>query len=282
VTRLLAFRWHPVELAVIVVAWGAHRLVVTDRRRRRQVLGALVALAAAVLWPLGDLAARVSLTAATLQRLILMLLVAPQLLLATPTSVLARLTRPAPIDAVVRRLAHPGVAIAVVTIAGTATLAVPVVDWGARSVLGRAVVVVATLLVGLELWVPALSVVPGTRRLSAVARAGYLFASSLVVTSLSFVWIFARHPMYPALYGQHAILHLTPLADQQLAGFVAKLGAYAPMWAVAFTIVARAESRGAASDSPLHWADVERHLERADRQRAREARRREPGSTPSA
>ena len=98
--------------------------------------------------------------------------------------------------------------------------------------------------------------------------------AALVVTSLSFVWIFARHPLYPGLHHQEALLHMTPLFDQQLAGFVSKLGCYAPMWAIAFTIFARADERGVdLEESPLHWADVERALLRVDRQRERERRR---------
>ena len=111
-----------------------------------------------------------------------------------------------------------------------------------------------------------------------MARAGYVFVSALVVTSVSFVWIFSRHPLYPALHHQHALLHMTPLLDQQLAGFVAKFGAYIPMWAVSFTIFSRAEDQGIpVEETPLHWADVERQMERVDRQRAREARRRRRG-----
>jgi len=281
VSGWLPFRWHLVELAVIGVALAAHRIVVSDRALRRRALGALAALAVVVAWPVGDLAATVSLTAATVQRLVVMLLVAPMLLRATPMDVWDRLTRPAVVDAVVRRLSHPGVALAVVTIAGTATLTPPVVDWGARSTIGRDVVLVATLTVGALLWLPVIAAVPGTRRLSPVARSGYLVVSSLVVTAFSVVWIFARHPLYPGLSHQFAWLHLTPLADQQLAGFVAKFGAYVPMWLMAFAIFSTADRHEIPTEeSPLHFADVQREMLRVDRQRARAARR-DQGGTPS-
>ena len=161
-----------------------------------------------------------------------------------------------------------------VTVVGTLTLISPVVDWGAHSAIGRASTLVVVLAVGLILWLPALGVMPGARRLSPVARAGYVFVSSIVVTSLSIVWIFAKHPLYPALHHQHALLHVSALLDQQLAGFIAKLCCYAPMWAVAFTIFSRAEERGTpVEETPLHWADVERQLLRVDRQRERDSRR---------
>lgn len=276
-TSLLPFRWHIAEVMIIVAVGVAHHIVVTSKRERRLAQWALFALLVVTIWPIGDLAASVSLTVATVQRLVIMLLVAPLLLMATPTNILARLTRPRPIDTITRLLAHPGFAVVVVTALGTATLTTPVVDWGAHSSFGRDLVLIAVLFVGLVLWIPALGVMPGAKRMSPAARAGYVFASALVVTSLSFVWIFSQHSLYPALHHQHALLHMTPLFDQQLAGFVAKLGCYMPMWAVAFTIFWQAEDRGTPiEETPLHWADVERHLLRIDRQRERAVRRHQP------
>lgn len=273
-TGWLPFHWHFGEVLFVVGAGLAHHLVVRHAHLRRRAELALTILLVVIVWPIGDLAASVSLTVAILQRLVVMLAVAPLLLRATPTSVFEELTRPAQLDRVVRVLSHPGAALAVVTVLGTATLLTPVVDWGAHSAVGRDVVVVMTLIAGILLWLPAIHVVPGTRVLSPIARAGYVFASSIVVTSLSIVWIFARHPLYPALHHQRE-LHLSPLLDQQIAGFVAKLGAYAPMWAIAFVIFARADRDAvSAEETPLHWADVQRELLRGDRQRARELRRR--------
>jgi cytochrome c oxidase assembly factor CtaG len=274
VTSLLPFQWHVAEIVVVVGAGVAHHVVVTTTRERRYALLALVALLAVTIWPVGDIASSVSLSVATVQRLVIMLFVAPMLLKATPTAALARMTRPRLLDAITRRLAHPGVAIVVVTVLGTVTLSTPAVDWGAHSTFGRDLVLLTVLAAGVVLWLPALGVLPGARRLSPAGRAGYLFASSLVVTSLSFVWIFSRHSLYPALHHQHALLHVSALLDQQLAGFIAKFGCYAPMWAIAFTLFSRADERGEpVEETPLHWADVERQLLRVDRERERALRR---------
>jgi len=270
------FRLHPV-LVLLLVALGVwHVWWVRDQPRaavRRAAVGWLV-LASVVLWPVGDLAASVSLSVATLQRLVIMLLVAPLLVMSVSTGRLVALTRPEWVDVVTRRLAHPAVSMVVVTVVGTLTLSSPVVDAGARSTLVRGVTLVAVLSCGVILWIPALGVMPGAKRLSPVGRAGFIFVSSLVVTSLSLVWIFARHSLYPGLRDQQALLHMTPLLDQQLAGFVAKLGSYIPMWAVAFTIFSRAEDAGiAVEETPLHWADVERQLLRVHRGESRARRR---------
>jgi cytochrome c oxidase assembly factor CtaG len=91
------------------------------------------------------------------------------------------------------------------------------------------------------------------------------------------VWIFSHHALYPGLHHQHALLHMTPLFDQQLAGFVAKLGCYLPMWWVSFVIFFNADRDGVPlEETPLHWADVERELLRIDRQRAKTLRNHRP------
>jgi hypothetical protein len=177
VAALLPFHLHPVLLVLIVGAGVVHHVVVSSARQRRLALYALLALLIVTMWPIGDLAASVSLSVATGQRLVIMLLVAPLLLLSVPTELLGRLTRPAPIDFCARKLAKPGVAIVIVTVVGTATLASPVVDWGARSNVGRGIIIATVLCLGFLLWIPALAVLPGTHRLSPAARAGYIFAS---------------------------------------------------------------------------------------------------------
>jgi cytochrome c oxidase assembly factor CtaG len=273
----LPFRWHLVELVVVLGVASWHVAVADNRVARRRLIAAYATLMLVTVWPLGDLAARVSLTVATTQRLVLMLLVAPLLLMGTPTALLARLTKPAVIDEISRRLFHPAIAVVFVTVVGTATLSTPIVDWGARSEWGRGLTVLLVLFCGLVLWAPVVGLVPGVRRLSPAARAGYVFASALVVTSLSFVWIFSLHSLYPGLHDQRTLVHMSPLLDQQVAGFVAKLGCYLPMWVVAYVIFFRADEQGQpVEESPLHWADVERQLERVDRQRARALRRHRP------
>ena len=271
---LLPFHWHVVTTLVIVGSWVAHRRLVRDARPRRRATLGLAVLAAMALWPLGDLAASVSLSVATAQRLIVIVVVAPLLVRSVPVDLAARLTRPAALDDVVRIAAKPGVALAFVTVVGTASLTSPVVDAGAEHAWVRGLTLLADLVVGVVFWLPVLNVAPGTTRLSPTGRAGYLFGGSLLITALSFVWIFSRHPLYPALHHQEAILHLSAVTDQQVAGFVAKFGAYVPLWAMAVLIVARARESGLEpEETPLHWADVERDLERVDRR----ARRRRPG-----
>ncbi len=267
----LPWRLHPVVLLVVVGLGVTQVVTATSHRQRRDALGAAVLLLVGTTWPLGDLAGTVSLTAATVQRLLIMIAWAPLWLRSLPPGLVARWTRPRLVDAVARRLAHPVVAVLVVTVVGTVSLMPPVVDAAARLPFVRALVVAVTAVLGVLLWTPVVGIVPGARKLSALARAAYLFVSSLVVTSLSVVWIFARHPLYSGLHHQQTVVGMSALLDQQVAGFVAKLGAYLPLWLSAFVIFSRADRAGDANETPLTWHDVERHFERTRDEHPRES-----------
>jgi cytochrome c oxidase assembly factor CtaG len=273
----LPFHVHPVMVVAIVGLFFLHRVLVADTIMRRRAFYALLALLVVVVWPIGDLAASVSVSVTTVQRLVIMLFCAPFLLRSLPMHLLVRCTRPTLFDAASRVIVQPVVAIVFVTVVGTLTLAPFAVDGGARSSLVRGVVLLVTLIVGVVLWLPVLSLLPGTRHLSLAGRGGYLFASSILVTTFSFAWIFSKHSLYPALHYQQQLIGMSALVDQQVAGFIAKLGAFGVMWAMGFRYFFKSDEEGVANEeTPLHWADVERELLRVDRKRARAERRNGP------
>ena len=267
----LPFALHPFEMIL-----GAAALVSAVRGStgtRMRLVGGVVWLAV-TMWPVGDIAASHSLMVATGQRLVIMLVCVPLVLRTVPVSLLVRLTRPRYVDVIASWLARPLPALSIVTVGGTLTLSSPLVNAAATDEWWRCVVLVVTIFCGVVLWLPVLGLIPGARHLSPAAQAGYLFAASLVVTVMSFVWIFSLHPLYPALTRQPEIVHLSALADQQLAGFVAKLGAFLPLWTVAFIIFFRSDSDDSSVEqSPLRWADVERLLLRTERREQRQRRR---------
>ncbi len=242
-----------------------------SRRQRVFFIGGAVLLGLAVTWPLGDLAAHWLLVALVLQRLLLTLAVPPLLVLGTPRPLLVRLTRPVAIDAVLRVVVRPIPAVAIVTVVAVATLTTGAVSLAARSSVAQVGLELVVLASGFVLWAPVLNELPGAATLSALGRGGYLIVQSIVPSFLSIVWIFARHPLYPAYAHSGKVVALTPLLDQQLSGFVAKLGTIAVLWTVAFVIMTRAESADSAGrdDDPLMWSDVEREIERADRRQRR-------------
>jgi cytochrome c oxidase assembly factor CtaG len=247
-------------------------------RQVRSFAGAIVVLLLALSWPVAELAAHWSLTALVVQRLLLTLAVPPLLLMGLPLTFVAAMTRPAPVDAVIRAVSRPPVAVAMVTVVFVATLTTAAVSAEASSPLARVLLDLALLTAGMVLWLPVLSPVPGTPRLPPLGRAGYLIVQSIVPSFLAVVWILSRHPLYPSFVHPHKLAGLSPLADQQVAGFLAKLGTIAVLWTVAFVIVNRAQpTRGDEEDAaPLTWLDVERHLQRAERRE----RRSPPGTPP--
>lgn len=287
-----AFHFHPAGWAGVVVLGAAYLLLV--RRPRRGAVGtatertaapttrqwwqlaaALVSLAIAVTWPVADLAAHWSLTALLVQRLLLTLVTAPMLLLATPVPVLARLTRPAAVDAVVDYLSRPVAAIVVFTVIVVGTLAVPAVTAQASSAAWRGLFDALLLVAGLVLWVPALGRVPGARRSSSVGRAIYLFVQSVLPNFPALVFVFSRHPLYATFAHAHRAIGLSALNDQQLAGVLAKVATLPVLWTAAWRALARAEraERVGLDQEPLTWAEVERELQREERSGGRARRR---------
>jgi cytochrome c oxidase assembly factor CtaG len=239
----------------------------------------LVLLAGALTWPLGDLASHWLLLALVLQRLLLTLAVPPLLVLGTPRPIIARLTRPAAVDAVLRVAVRPAPAVAIVTVVAVGTLTVGAVNLAAQYLAARVAIQLLVLASGFVLWAPVLTELPGAQHLSALGRGGYLIVQSIVPSFLSIVWIFARHSLYPAFNHRGTIVGMTPLLDQELAGFLAKLSTIAVLWTVAFVLMTRAQADETADRDvePLVWSDVEREIERADR---RDRRQRWPGSPP--
>jgi putative membrane protein len=266
-------------VAVLLVAYlvgirrwpGPHRTL-----RITAFLAGLVVLAVALTWPLADLAAHSLLVALVVQRLLLTLAVPPLLVYGLPDEALAALTRPAPVDAVLRICVRPGPAIAIVTVVAVGSLITPVVDAQASSVAARIVIDLIVLGSGFVLWAPVLHRLPGTGQPSAAGRAGYLIVQAIVPSFLSVIWILARHPLYPAFRHPATVAGLSPLNDQILSGFVAKLTTIAVLGTVAFVTMNGADRHTVEDDddNPLRWMDVQRELERAERADRRDRRAR--------
>jgi cytochrome c oxidase assembly factor CtaG len=182
---LLAF---PVLVVLYLRAVGRTATV----RQKLLFLGGALVLLCSVTWPLGDLAAHWLLLALVLQRLLLTLAVPPLLVLGMPRPLIARLTRPAPVDAVLRVAVRPAPAVAIVTVIAVATLTTGAVSLAARSDAARVVIELVVLASGFVLWAPVLTELPGAPRLSPLGRGGYLIVQSIVPSFLSIFWVCPR------------------------------------------------------------------------------------------
>jgi cytochrome c oxidase assembly factor CtaG len=287
------WEWHLVTwvfllLLVASVVLGHRHLVRSGTQpvqwARAEVMnfaGACAAATVALTWPLADLAARWSLTALVVQRLILVLAVAPLLLMGLPYHLLERLSRPALVDATVKRLQRPSTAIIVVTVLTVVPMIPPLVQAQSSSAAVRAVLCLAMVVAGLVLWIPVLGRIPAVPRLSPMGRFGYLAAQAVVPAFLSFVLILAPHPLYNVYADSHAAIHLRQLNDQQIAGFVSKLTMLIVLLTVGGIGLIKSPAHDAETglDERLLWADVQRQFERADRQSRRQGRALAAGRT---
>ena len=237
------------------------------RVRIARFVGALVVTVLAMGWPLGDLAAHWSLSALVLQRSVLVLAVASLLLSGLPDDVLAWATRPALVDSVLLRVLWPPAAVVTVTVLLVGSMAPPLVAAQSNSTLARALLAVVVTVAGIVLWLPILGRVPGIPRPRPMIRAVYLVAQAIVPVFLSFVYILATRPLYATLDHPGRGIGLSPLSDQQVAGFVSKLSFLLTLLTVAGVILSQApdSDEDLGPEDPLVWADIERHFERADR-----------------
>jgi len=276
-----AWSWHPHLIVWLLLAVVSASVAVLHRRllassthpqawprsRIQRFAGAMVVAGITLGWPLGDLAAHWSLSALVLQRCLLVLAVAPLLLAGLPDDVIHWLTRPAAVDALLIRVLRPPVAVVTVTVILVISVLPPLVAAQASSVAARGALVLLVLSAGLVLWLPIMGRIPGIPRPRPMIRAVYLVAQSIVPVFLSFLYILARKPLYPAFSHSVAVVHLRPLNDQQVAGFVSKLSFVLVLLTVAGVILVQAPDTDddLGPEDPLSWADVERHFERVDR-----------------
>jgi cytochrome c oxidase assembly factor CtaG len=252
--RLLRTSTHPLR-------WARHDIGL--------FVGACLSAVVALTWPIADLAAHWSLTFFVVQRLILILAVAPMLLLGLPYDVIERATRPALIDGFLTRCQRPATAIVVVTTVLVGSSVPAAVQAQAASSILRGAIVVVVLSAGLVLWIPVLGRVPAVPRLKPMVRFGYLAGQAVLPAFLSFVLIIYPHPLYSTFAGSHAALGLRPLNDQQIAGFVSKLTMLIVLLSVGgYGLMGADENdEGGGLSEGLVWADVRRHFERVDRAR---------------
>ncbi len=103
----------------------------------------------------------------------------------------------------VTRLQRPPVAIITVTVLLVGSMTPALVRLQATSPAARGLFDVLVVVAGLVLWIPVLGRIPGILRLKPVVRFGYLVAQAVAPAFLSFIYIFAVHPLYPIFARSH-------------------------------------------------------------------------------
>ena len=175
-------------------------------------------------WPLGTLAAGYLLSARTLQYVLFVLVVPPLLLLGTPQWVLRRMLRGATANRIARSLTRPLLPLVVYNAVLIAAHFPVVVDNVGTSQLASFALDGTMIVSGLVFWWPALGRLPEMEPIAYPGRIGYLLLSVFVPTVPASFYTFARYPIY-GLYELAPRVHgIGPVADQQVAGLIMKLG----------------------------------------------------------
>jgi len=240
------------------------RDAVTRRQHTLFVTG-LIILALMESWPSLELARYVSSLAYLTHTMIIELVAVPLLLLGIPTWLLHKLTETAFIDALLQLLTSPILTTILYCGVFVLSMLATIVQAQATSMVVYVYLQVAFVVVGALMWIPALRLNPGTRKLSTGARVLYLFAQSLLPSFPAFVLIFAHHSFYPIFAtNMHLIFGVSEVADQQLAGGISKLIDFGILWTVAVAIIVKAQKQEdlGADPEPITWLDVEREFKR--------------------
>ena len=266
---LWAWHAHPLSWSLVVALGvlylvGARRAAEPVPGREVVLFGAGLALLYAFLdWPVADLAGR-SLLVHLAQQTVLLLAVPPLLLLGSRWWT-ARLRPPA----AVRRVVSPAGATLVFNAVVIASFIPAVMNGVVRDSGAAAGMDLMLLLAGVVMWVPALQAVTGAGRpLSHAGRAAYLIVQSALPSFASLIFIFDRHAVYDVFRESARSVGLSPMADQQLAGALAKVVGLAILLGAAGAILLRgdATSEDGLPPGTLTWDDVERELRRLEGQ----------------
>lgn len=233
---------HPDVLAVVAALvcayWWAFRRVgprvappgsvVVTRGQLGWLTGAIVGFWVMSDWPVHDLSEGYLYSVHMVQHLVYTLVLPPMFIWGTPAWLWRWLLRP--VMPLARFVTHPLLALVVFNTAVAAThwsvLVTAAVKSGPMH-LAQHVVLVATAVI---MWWPVLSALPELKRIAPPLQMGYLFLQSLVPTVPASFLTFAEAPVYRIYAEFPRVSSMSPVADQQFAGGIMKIGGGLILW----------------------------------------------------
>lgn len=207
-----------------------------DAGRRRWFALGLVLLWLALDWPVGPLGAGYLASVHMAQVLVISLLAPAFLLMGMPRAAFRALDGDDPAARIVEKLTHPVVALLLFNVVLVSTHVPAVLDGLSATQSGMLVMDMAWLFAGLAFWWPVLAPVPRRPWFNEFFKIGYLFLNTIPATVPYGFLVFADFPLYATYELAPPVAGIASVTDQQVAGFIMKLGGGLVLW-TAMTIL---------------------------------------------
>ena len=236
---------------------------VATRAQKRNAILAVATIFVAGEWPIHTLAERYLYSVHMIQHLLLVMVVAPLIIAATPPW-MARALFPGRLMNVARLVTRPLPALILFNATLVFTHWPTMVDASVHSEWAHFGLHVLLVFTAIIMWMPVLSPILELPRLSYPGQMLYLFLQSLVPTVPASFLTFGSRPLYH-VYTTFPRMGISALADQRFAGIEMKLIGGAILWALLVAIFIkwyRIENREGID--LLSYRDVERTMNRTE------------------
>jgi len=236
---------------------------VATRAQKRNAILAVATIFVAGEWPIHTLAERYLYSVHMIQHLLLVMVVAPLIIAATPPW-MARALFPGRLMNVARLVTRPLPALILFNATLVFTHWPTMVDASVHSEWAHFGLHVLLVFTAMIMWMPVLSPILELPRLSYPGQMLYLFLQSLVPTVPASFLTFGSRPLYH-VYTTFPRMGISALADQRFAGIEMKLIGGAILWALLVAIFIkwyRIENREGID--LLSYRDVERTMNRTE------------------
>lgn len=182
-------------------------------------------------WPLATLGAGYLATAQMTRQVIMVMVVAPLLLFATPAPLAVRAVGWGKRLTVLRWMSRPLFAVPVAAFTLLAVNAPAVVDPLVKTPYGAFAMDGAWVFAGFVLWLPVQCPHPGVRRLTGVVAIGYLIGQSIVPVLPGFFMTWSDFPIYSTYeLAPRVFQGFDAVTDQQTAAAVLQVGGMVLLW----------------------------------------------------
>ena len=271
--RWLEWSLHPDALLLCIILGFGYYYCITELRPRisdagrvRRSQSLLFSLGVITLYaaggsPLHDIGERYLLSAHMLQHLLFTMVAAPLLVAGTPAWLWEAILCRRRVYPIARVLTKPIVAFSIFNAVLVLTHLPRTVDLALESAPVHFSLHIVLILSAMLMWWPILSPLPQLPRPAPPFQLAYLFLQSILPAVIASFITFADHPVYGFYANAPRLWHISPIADQQIAGGSMKLIGSVILWTFMTVIFFRWYAKEDAQTREPSWDDVQAELE---------------------